>query len=290
MPIAEHLARAGHPITVFDKDPQRLRLAAERGLNLAPDAASAAASADIVITVLPGADEFADVMLGSVRVVERMRAGACWLDLTSNDPRVARRVAAASDEREVLGVGAPMGGGVESAAHAALDFYVGGTTAGRVHVSPILEVLARPDGIRFVGEDVGAGYSAKLLINLLWFGQVAAVTEALLLGQDLGIRPESLRGLIAGSAADSAFAQRHLDRLLEGDYIETFGLRECVEELEMVSALASETRSPFDVSTVVTRLHRDALQRFGPVDGEMLVAKLLEERHGAPLRRSAAPN
>jgi len=189
----------------------------------------------------------------------------------------------------VLAVGAPMAGGVESAETASLEFYVGGAVAARDRVSPLLTELARPDGVRIAGDDIGSGYSAKLLINLLWFGQVAAVSEALLLGQRLGVPPAELRRLLAGSAADSAFAQRHLDRLLAGDYAETFGLGDCVAELDVLTDLASEAGSPFEVSALIARLHHDALDRFGRVDGEMLVARLLEERAGAVPRKGALP-
>ena len=139
-----------------------------------------------------------------------------------------------------------------------LDFYVGGNETGRELVAPLLERLARPGGIHFVGEGIRAGYSAKLLINLLWFGQVAAVTEAMLLGRRLGITPDAFRAVLAGSAADSSFAQRHLDQLLAGDYIGTFSLQECVNELDALASLATDAGSPFALSAVVAQLHHQA--------------------------------
>ena len=191
-----------------------------------------------------------------------------------------------ADKRGIQAVGAPMGGGVEAAEAAELEFFVGGAQSARERVTPILEELARIDGVRVVGDDIGDGYAAKLLINLLWFGQVAAVSEALLLAERLGVSAGSMRQLIAGSAADGAFARRHLDRLLAGDDMATFGLRECVDELDILTALASVHRSPFEVSSVVARLHHEALERYGPVDGELMVARLLEERGGTVLRHA----
>ncbi|HEX5729439.1 NAD(P)-dependent oxidoreductase [Microbacterium sp.] len=289
LPIARHLARIGHDVTVYDSDPGRMRLADASGLRLGASAAAIADDAAVLVAILPGAAEFEDLMLGPSGIVDRLAAGSCWLDLTSNDPRVARRVDAASSARGVLAVGAPMAGGIEAAETASLEFYVGGAPAARDLVAPVLTGLARPDGVRLAGDDIGSGYSAKLLVNLLWFGQVAAVSEALLLGRRLGLAPAELRRLIAGSAADSSFARRHLDGLLAGDYAETFGLRECVAELDIVTELARETGSPFEVSSLIARLHHDALDRFGPVDGEMLVARLLEEQAGDRLRDSGTP-
>lgn len=286
LPIAGVLDRAGYVVTVYDRDPDRVLRAAGRGLRVAPSATEAIVGADVVLTVLPGATESESVMLGADAVVESMGPASCWLDLTSNDPRAADRIARAAAMRGIQAVGAPMGGGVEAAEAAELEFFVGGAQSARERVTPILYELARIDGVRVVGDDIGDGYAAKLLINLLWFGQVAAVSEALLLAERLGVSAGCMRQLIAGSAADSAFARRHLDRLLAGDDMATFGLRECVDELDILTALASVHRTPFEVSSVVARLHHEALERYGPVDGELMVARLLEERGGTVLRHA----
>ena len=284
LPIAGHLNRAGHLVTVHDSNTDRMLLATGSGLKAVDSAADAASEADVLLTVLPGAAECDSVMLGIDRVVASLRPGSCWLDLTTNDPRVADRIARSAAGRGIQAVGAPMGGGVEAAETAELEFFVGGAPNARERVRPILKDLARADGVRVVGDDIGSGYSAKLLINLLWFGQVTAVSEALLLAGHLGVPVGSMRQLIAGSAADSAFAQRHLDRLLAGDDMATFGLQECVDELDILTALADIHSIPFEVSSVITRLHHEALTRFGPVDGELMVARLLEERSGIELR------
>jgi 3-hydroxyisobutyrate dehydrogenase-like beta-hydroxyacid dehydrogenase len=287
-PIAGRLAAAGHAVVGYDASAARLRAAAERGLRVAGSLSEAVRGATAVVTVLPGAPSFEAVMLGSGGVLEALGTGCCWLDLTSNDPRVAQRVAERSAARGVLAVGAPMGGGVDAAQSGALEFFVGGASEARERVLPMLSALADPGGIRIAGDDIASGYAAKLLINLLWFGQVAAVTETFLLGERLGVPADRMRSLLTGSAGDSAFAQRHLDRLLDGDNLETFGLKECVDELDILSELAVAGDVPFELSSAVARLHREALAEFGNVDGELMVARLLEQRAGTRLRREAA--
>ncbi len=146
----------------------------------------------------------------------------------------------------------------------------------------LLEALGR---IEHVGGH-GAGYTTKLLVNLLWFGQAVAVGEALLLARRAGIELDVLHRALNTSAAASEFLRRDLDALLDGDYLESFGLDRCVEELEAVVALADDLRVPFDLSATVARSYRAALSRFGSVDGELLAVALLEERAGLRLRRS----
>ena len=230
-----------------------------------------AASVDVLVTVLPGAREVAE--LGPV--LAALQPGSLWLDLTSGDPRVTRSLA-----REGIDVvGAPMAGGPSAAESRTLKFFVGGTAVDRA--LPILDVLGTHE---VIGPDVGDGYNAKLLANLLWFGQVVAVTEALLLGQSLGLDLGVLRRTLAASAGGSVFIDEYLDRLLAGDYAETFGLDRVVEELDTLASLATEQGVPFELSTLVARLHSEALERFGAIDGELLAAKLLEERAGRELR------
>jgi 3-hydroxyisobutyrate dehydrogenase len=243
------------------------------------DPVALAASLDVLVTVLPGAAEARDTL---PPVLAALRPGSLWLDLTSSDPRVTLALAAGVKTQEIDVVGAPMAGVPTAAERKLLRFYVGGAPAAVAHATPILDALGTHE---VIGAGVGDGYTAKLLANLLWFGQVVAVTEALLLGQSLGLDPAALRGTLAASAGGSVFVDEYLDRLLEGDYLETFGLDRVVEELDTLAELAREADVPFELSSLVARLHGEALERFGAVDGELLAAKLLEERAGRTLRR-----
>jgi 3-hydroxyisobutyrate dehydrogenase len=287
LPIATHLATAGYAVTVFDPDPSRTRLAQSRGLSVGVDDAAVAAQADVLVTVLPGPPELRDALIGAHGALAALRTGTLWLDLTSNDPRVAAEVANIAAPRGVAVVGAPMGGGVRNAAAAALRFYVGANADAFRRIEPILASLSLPGGVDHVGEDITAGFTAKLLANLVWFGQAAAVTEALLLGKSLGLSPTTLRATLSTSAAGSVFVTEHLDSLLNGDYLEEFGIDRVVEELDTLSALATEHGTPFETSETVVKLHRDALARFGAIGGELLGARLLEERAGTTLRSPA---
>jgi 3-hydroxyisobutyrate dehydrogenase-like beta-hydroxyacid dehydrogenase len=94
-----------------------------------------------------------------------------------------------------------------------------------------------------------------------------------------------LRDQLAASAGGSVFVDEYLDRLLDGDYLASFGIDRCVEELEILVSLAQGADVPFELSSTVARLHREALERFGAIDGELLAARLLEERAGRTLRR-----
>lgn len=273
--VIRALLDAGHDVRVWDPlDERREAVPAASGER------DLVRHADVLITVLPGTPELEVAMSAAI---DELRPGSLWLDLSSTDPRVAETLAERGRARGIDVVGAPMGGGVAAASARTLTFYVGGTDTAVERARPILLQLG--DRIDHVGQAVTDGYTAKLLANLLWFGQLVAVSEALLLGQELGIPPARLRETLGASAGSSAFVEEYLDSLLDGDYAETFGLDRVVEELTVLTELAADAAVPFELSNYVARVHTEALARFGAVPGEMLAAKLLEERAGRTLRR-----
>lgn len=76
-----------------------------------------------------------------------------------------------------------------------------------------------------------------------------------------------------------------MEALLDGDYLESFPLERIVEELALVSDLAKDTGTPFELSALVLDLHERARVVRDEVDGELSVARLLERQAGAVLRR-----
>lgn len=284
LPIMRHLVGAGFSVSAFDIRRDREKDVTAGGGTWFDSAGELAESVDVLVTIMPGAPELRDLMIGTHAALSAMRAASCWLDLTSNSPDVAAEVAAAAVEGGVGAVGAPMGGGVVEAEAGVLTFYVGGEEGSLQRVRPLLAALSDNVGVLHIGRNIRSGYQMKLLVNLLWFGQAVATTEALLLGGAMGLSVSAMRETFEDSAGGSAFISRHLDSLLAGDYMESFGLDRVVEELEIITGLARVNGTSFEVSSTVLSLHRQALERFGPAGGELSVAKLLEERADRLLR------
>jgi len=287
LPICANLVRAGYRVLAGDRRPEAGRQAAGCGARWVPALAKVAAEADVLITVLPGPGEVRELMLGTGGAATALRRGSTWIDMTSNSPAAVTEIRDALLDRGVQVLDAPAGGGVAAARQGTLQLLVGGQAEVVARHRDLLEILGRPGRVCHVG-GYGAGYTAKLLINLLWFGQSVATAEALLLGQASGLDLGVLRDVLAVSAAGSEFIRRDLDALFVGDFMRTFGLDRCCEELQIVTGLARDHRLPFQVSESVAGLYRQALRRFGPADGELLAIALLEEQAGLRLRHPPA--
>jgi 3-hydroxyisobutyrate dehydrogenase len=245
--------------------------------------AQAAEAAGVLISMLPGPREVHTAMLGETGALKGLAAGAAWIDMTSNSPAAVRPIREQAMTRGVEVLEAPVGGGIAAARAGRLQLFVGGEAGVVDKHRAVLEVLGDPARIVHVGGH-GTGYTAKLLVNLLWFGQAVATAEALLLGQRAGIEPAVLRHALAGSPAASTLIRSDIGLVFRGDYLASFGLDRICEELEAVTALAGEYQVPWELSDVVRRTYRRALARFGPADGELLAVSLLEHEAGHKLR------
>jgi 3-hydroxyisobutyrate dehydrogenase len=221
LPMCANLAAGGYAVVAGDARADLEGAVLACGAAWAGTLAGVAARADILITMLPGPAAVTGVMAGPGGVLAAMPAGATWIDMTSNSPRTAQPLTAAARARGIGVLDAPAGGGPPAARAGMLQLFVGGDGALLDRCRPVLEVLADPQRITHVGGS-GCGYLAKLLVNLLWFGQAVATAEALLLASASGIDLDVLRQALAGSAASSAFIVNDLGALLDGDYLRSF--------------------------------------------------------------------
>ena len=282
-PMCARLAQAGYDVIATDRDPQRQPDAEHATARWQPTNAGAAAEADVLITMLPGPDAITDAMTGREGALQALTRRATWIDMSSTDPAIGRTLADRAAAHQIRCLDAPVGGGPLEAANGTLRLFVGGDARDIRRHRRLLETLADPGWIIHVGAHT-AGYTTKLLVNLLWFGQAVATAEALLIGCKAGIELETLRNALAASAANSDFIRRDVDALFTGNYLTSFGLEGCVRELESITRLADDLDAPHTLSDRVKRVYQEALERFGPVDGELLPVALLEERAGIELR------
>jgi 3-hydroxyisobutyrate dehydrogenase len=281
LPICARLVGVGYHVVASDVLPAREREVRNAGADWVGETERVATIADVLLTSLPGSSELTEAM---ALALPGLRPRTTWIDLTSATPATAGRLVERAQSLGIECLDAPVGGGIAAAAAGTLQLFVGGRAAVVERCRALLESLGRVDHVG----DKGAGYTTKLLVNLLWFGQAVAVGEALLLARRSGIDLEVLRSVLGDSAAGSEFVRRDLGALLEGDYLESFGVHRCWEELEAVVSLADGLDVPFDLSRAVERAYRAAVERYGPADGELLAVALLEERAGVRLRTAPA--
>jgi len=184
-------------------------------------------------------------------------------------------------------VDAPVSGGVTGARDGTLQIFVGGAAEDYQRVRPLLAVMGDPERILHAGPP-GAGYTVKLMINLLWFAHLTITAEVLTIGVRAGVDPAVLRRSLLASAAASHFLEYDVLSVLErGDFDDSFVLALACKDLGLAVDLARQTGVPAEVSAMVEQIYRRARAQYGDQGGQMLPMKLLEDLTKTPIRLSA---
>jgi 3-hydroxyisobutyrate dehydrogenase len=281
-PMSRNILSAGHDLLVHD-----IRREVAAGLEVAGAAWAAtprdtAVGREAVITMLPAPAHVERVLLGPDGLLSGLAPGSVWIDMSTSVPAVADRVRAVAGDVAVLD--APVSGMAAGARAGTLQIFVGGEESVFHRVRPLLEAMGDPERILYVGGH-GAGYTVKLMINLLWFAHLVATAEVLTIGTQAGVDLATLRRCLLASPAASNFLERDVLSVLEaGDYDDSFALALACKDLGLAVDLAGHAGVPAEVSAVVEQVYRRARAQYGDAGGEMLPIKLYEDLTRTPLR------
>jgi 3-hydroxyisobutyrate dehydrogenase len=203
-PMAGHLARAGHRVTVYNRTAARAEewLARHDGLDvaMATTPAEAARGQDVVLTCVGNDDDLAGVALGETGALVAMAPGALYVDHTTVSPAIARRIADAADRLGVLALDAPVSGGQAGAENGTLAIMCGGSAEAMAAAHPVLEAYAAR--VVHVGE-AGAGQACKAVNQICIAGVLAGLSEGVRFAQAAGLDLDKVLEAISGGAAQS---------------------------------------------------------------------------------------
>ncbi|NUP58503.1 MAG: 3-hydroxyisobutyrate dehydrogenase, partial [Pseudarthrobacter sp.] len=204
-PMAVNLVRAGHQVTGIDVVPAALEAARQRGVPTAVSAAEAAAGADIVLTMFQTGQQVLDAYRGGngqPGLLQAAAAGTMFLDCSTINVDEAREAAALAVQAGHRSVDAPVSGGVVGAEAGTLTFMVGGEAEDFQAVLPLLEAMGKR--VVHCGAH-GAGQAAKVCNNLILGVSMIAVSEAFVLGEQLGLSHQALFD-VASAASGQCWA------------------------------------------------------------------------------------
>ena len=200
-PMAGHLARAGHPVVVYNRTPAKAAQWVEKyGGSAAPTPAAAAADATLVMMCVGNDDDVRAVALGPTGAVAAMRAGSVLVDHTTASATVAREVHAAAKARSVGFLDAPVSGGQAGAENGKLTIMVGGEADVFARAEGVLAHYAR--AVTLMGGP-GSGQLTKMVNQICIAGLVQALSEGINFAQKAGLDAERVLDVIGKGAAQS---------------------------------------------------------------------------------------
>ena len=149
---------------------------------------------------------------------------------------------------------------------------------------PLFDAMGDPARVFHLGPN-GAGYTVKLLLNLMWFIESVAVGEVLSVGVKAGVPLDRLHEALVGSPANSVFLERDVRMVLDdGDYDEAFPMRLVTKDLGLAVDLAGEVGVPAELTALVEQIHRRVRNLYGDDAGEISAVRLYEDLAGVQLR------
>jgi 3-hydroxyisobutyrate dehydrogenase len=286
-PMCGHLVKAGFDVTAFDLSSDALSVVVEAGARAARSALDCASAADALITMLPAPPHVQSVLLGadgSDGVIGGLGPGTIAIDMSTSSVAVGSRVVAAARERGVDVLDAPVAGQSIGAKAGTLAIYVGGDPDVFERARPLFDAMGDPARVFHLGPN-GAGYTVKLLLNLMWFIESVAVGEVLSVGVKAGVPLDRLHEALVGSPANSVFLERDVRMVLDdGDYDEAFPMRLVTKDLGLAVDLAREVGVPVELSALIEQIHRRVRNLYGDDAGEISAVRLYEDLAGVQLR------
>lgn len=205
-PMSKNLLKAGYELMVSDLNESNVAEVVNAGAQAATNQ-EIARSCDVIITMLPNSPHVKAVMLGEDGMINDMKAGQIFVDMSSINPTASQEIAAELAKKDVKMLDAPVSGGEPKAIDGTLSIMVGGEKDVFEQVKDMLLVMG---GSAVYCGAVGAGNTTKLANQIIVACNIQALAEAMTLAQKAGVDPqlvfEAIRGGLAGSTVMEAKA------------------------------------------------------------------------------------
>lgn len=262
-PMARNLLKAGYELYVYDLNAQAVEEMAAAGARPAAGAGEVAEKCDIVMTMLPNSPQVKDVVLSPGGVLEHIRPGAVLIDMSSINPIASREIAAELEKKGVDMLDAPVSGGEPKAVDGTLSFMVGGK---REVFERCRDILAAMGSSVVLCGDTGAGNVTKLCNQIIVAVNIAAMSEALTLGQLAGVSPEiiyqAIRGGLAGSTVLDAKAPMAMEQNFKPGFKIALHIKDLNNVLDTARTINAPTPLTCQVREMMKMLSREGMDGF----------------------------
>ncbi len=272
-PMAGHLAKAGHSVTVYNRNTAKAaQWVAEHGGRHAPTPRAAAAGADIVFACVGNDDDLRSITLGDTGAFAGMKAGAIFVDHTTASAAVARELDAAAQGLGLQFIDAPVSGGNLGAINGALTVMCGGDSAAFAAVQPVAMAFAK--AVTLLGPS-GAGQLAKMVNQIAIAGLVQGLSEAIAFGEKAGLDMTAVLGVIGKGAAQSWQMDNRGPTMIAGQFDFGFAVDWMRKDLGLVLDEAKRNGARLPVTALVDQFYADLQAQGGNrLDTSSLIRRL----------------
>jgi 3-hydroxyisobutyrate dehydrogenase-like beta-hydroxyacid dehydrogenase len=260
-PMAGHLAKAGHDLTVYNRTPAKAEAWAKehRGQHRATPA-EASADAAIVFMCVGNDDDVRAVATGPRGAFAGMKPGAILVDHTTASAELAREL-----EREAKGKGlgfldAPVSGGQAGAVNGRLTVMVGGEAAAFRTAEPVMRHYGQ--AVTLMGK-AGSGQLTKMVNQIMLAGLIEGLAEGLNFAMRAGLDARQVADVIAKGAAQSWQLENRAPTMIDGKFEFGFAVDWMRKDLAICLAEARRNKSALPVAALVDQFYERVQERGG---------------------------
>jgi 3-hydroxyisobutyrate dehydrogenase len=272
-PMAGHLAKAGHAVTVYNRTRAKADAwAAEYGGGAAATPAEAAEGADVVLSCVGNDDDLAQVTLGRDGAFRAMRKGALFVDHTTVSARIARQLSVEAEGLGLLSVDAPVSGGEAGAQNGTLSIMCGGNAEAFAAAEPVMRAYA--GRIVHIGGP-GAGQTTKMVNQIAIAGVIQGVSEALRFAQASDLDTDKVFEAVSGGAAASWQMLNRWGTMAKGEFDFGFAVDWMRKDLGLALEEARVNGATLPVAALVDQFYAEVqTMGHGRSDTSSLVERL----------------
>ena len=280
--MASNLQKAGYKLVVHDLHRQAASHHLNAGAVWADTPRALAAQVDVIFSSLPEPPDVEAVALGADGLIEGVKPGAAWFDLSTNSPGIVKKLSAAFAAKGAQMLDAPVSGGPQGAASGKLAIWVGGEQAAFERHKAVLDAIG--DRAAYIGP-IGSATVAKLVHNMSGYAIVCALAETFALGVKAGVEPLALWNAVRQGAAGRRFTFDALvDQFLPGTYDPpAFALKLAHKDVALANALGRELGMPMRICNLALAEMTEALARGWGGRDSRAVMLLQQERAGVEI-------
>ena len=277
-PMAGHLARAGYPITVFNRTEEKAKAwCKDYSGEYKATIAQAVSGADIVVTCVGNDDDLRSVYLGKDGIVTNAPPQALLVDHTTASAEVTNEIARAALIRQQQVLDAPVSGGQQGAVNGTLTIMVGGDQQAYARAQPLLETYSRQATL--MGPQ-GQGQLTKMANQIAIAGLLQGLSEALSFAEQVGLDPDQVVDVISKGAAQSWQMENRSATMIKGEYNHGFAVEWMRKDLGICLDEGRKRQISLPVTALVDQFYSE-IQAMG--GGRWDTSSLLERlRLGRP--------
>lgn len=260
-PMAGHLQKAGHDVTVYNRTAAKAeKWVSEYGGSSAPTPSEAAKGAEFVFSCVGNDDDLRSVMLGDAGMFAGMDKGSVLIDNTTASADVARELYAAAKEMGISFIDAPVSGGQAGAENGVLTVMCGGDQDAFDRAAPVIDAFAK--SCKLMGES-GSGQLTKMVNQICIAGLVQGLSEGINFGVKAGLDMEKVLDVISKGAAGSWQMENRGGTMVENKFDFGFAVDWMRKDLGICLEESKRNGARLPVTALVDQFYAQVQERGG---------------------------